>query len=75
MKKGLIYKFQQNPEMLERLLQTGNKTLIERSPKDPYWGGFLPDSKNKLGNFLGELRDNYNKEGKIFIEGSGLNKI
>ncbi len=61
--------------MLERLLETGGQKLVERSPKDPYWGGLLPDSKNKLGNFLAELRDNYRKEGKFFIEGSGLDKI
>lgn len=75
MKKALIYKFSQNKDLLERLLETGNSKLVERSEKDPYWGGYLPDSKNKLGNFLAELRDNYVKEKKIFIEGSGLEKI
>jgi ribA/ribD-fused uncharacterized protein len=75
MKKALIYKFDQNRDLLERLIQTGNSKLVERSPKDPYWGGLLPNSLNKLGDFLAELRDNYIKEKAIFIDGSGLDKI
>lgn len=75
MKRGLVYKFSQNKDLLERLLQTGNKKLVERSDKDSYWGGLLPESLNKLGIFLAELRDNYNKDKLIYIEGSGLDKI
>ena len=75
MKRGLVFKFSQNKDLLDRLMLTGNKKLVERSPKDPYWGGLLPNSMNKLGNFLAELRDNYAKEGKVFIEGSDLDKV
>jgi len=75
MKRGLTFKFSQNKDLLERLLQTGEKKLVEASAKDPYWGGLLPDSKNMLGELLAILRDNYNKEKSIFIEGSDLEKI
>jgi ribA/ribD-fused uncharacterized protein len=75
MKRALMFKFSQNKDLLERLLLTGNARLVEASKKDAYWGGLLPDSKNMLGNMLAELRDNYKKEGKIFIEGSGLEPI
>jgi ribA/ribD-fused uncharacterized protein len=75
MKRGLVFKFSQNRDLLERLLQTGDKKLVEASPKDPYWGGLLPDSKNMLGELLAILRDNFTKEKTIFIEGSDLEKI
>jgi predicted NAD-dependent protein-ADP-ribosyltransferase YbiA (DUF1768 family) len=75
MKRGLIYKFSQNPDLLKRLVETGKARIVEASYKDPYWGGMLPDSKNKLGEFLVILRDNYVRDGLIFIEGSGLEPI
>jgi predicted NAD-dependent protein-ADP-ribosyltransferase YbiA (DUF1768 family) len=75
MKKGLIYKFSQNPDLLKRLIETGDAVLKEYSAKDPYWGGLLPDSKDRLGKLLVELRDNYKNTGTLFIEGSGLDPI
>ena len=66
MKKGLVYKFQQNPDLLERLMNTGDTYLVEASDKDPYWGGLLPNSKNRLGLCLMELRENYRKEKKLY---------
>jgi len=37
MRKALKAKFDQNPKLAEMLLETGNKYLIEDSPKDDYW--------------------------------------
>ena len=75
MRRGLMFKFSQFKEMLNRLMETGSKRLVEESYKDPYWGGMLPDSKNKLGDFLFELRENYRKTNKIFISDCGLEAI
>jgi predicted NAD-dependent protein-ADP-ribosyltransferase YbiA (DUF1768 family) len=75
MKRGLIYKFSQNADLLNRLVETGKAKIVEASYKDPYWGGMLPDSKNMLGELLGKLRDNYARDGLILIEGSGLEPI
>ena len=75
MKRALCLKFSQNKEILQRLVETGNKRLVEESYKDPYWGGMLPESRNRLGNLLMELRDNYLKTGKIFLEGSNLDPL
>jgi predicted NAD-dependent protein-ADP-ribosyltransferase YbiA (DUF1768 family) len=75
MKRALVLKFSQNKDMLDKLLETGNARLVEASQKDPYWGGMLPDSKNRLGNMLAELRDNYRKDRKVYIEGSGLEPV
>ena len=68
MKKALIYKFQQNQELLEKLIQTGDAILIEASEKDPYWGGLLSGSKNRLGANLMELRDNYIRTKTLYFE-------
>lgn len=61
MMQGLLCKFEQHPCLLEKLLSTGNAKLIEDSDRDPYWGGALPGSKNRLGQMLEEIRDNYLK--------------
>ena len=75
MKRGLMFKFSQHKSMLDQLMQSGNKRLVEESYKDPYWGGMLPDSKNKLGDFLAELRENYRKTNKIYLSDCGLEAI
>ena len=75
MKRGLIYKFSQNADLLKRLVDTGKAKIVEASFKDPYWGGMLPESKNRLGDMLVELRDNYVKDGMIYMEGSQLEPI
>lgn len=75
MRRGLMFKFSQHRDMLDRLMLSGNKRLVEESYKDPYWGGMLPDSKNKLGDFLAELRDNYKNINKIYLSDCGLEAI
>lgn len=75
MKRGLCFKFSQHLDMLKILIETGDKKLVERSEKDPYWGGLLEGSLNKLGNMLMEIRENYKKTKTIFIDGSDLQPI
>ena len=75
MRRGLMLKFSQNVDLLKRLLETGEKRLVEESYKDPYWGGMLPDSKNKLGDFLVELRENYNMIDKVYLSDCGFEPI
>jgi ribA/ribD-fused uncharacterized protein len=59
MKRALQAKFGQNPELRKKLLDTGNCKLVEDSLRDPYWGGVLEGSSNRLGQLLEELRDHY----------------
>ncbi len=68
-KEGNIYKFSQNPKLIEFLLKTENKIIVEASPVDPIWGIGLaadrPEAKdpkkwmslNLLGFALMEVRD------------------
>lgn len=62
-------KFTQNPHILNVLLETGNKTLVEASPTDRIWGVGLASTnplifdrkhwrgQNLLGQILTQLRD------------------
>jgi ribA/ribD-fused uncharacterized protein len=64
---GCIFKFKQNPKMLEKLLSTGDKILVEASPYDRIWGiGYSEEDAldnieswgyNKLGKVLMNVRD------------------
>ena len=57
MKKALLAKFRQNPGLLDLLQKTGDKSLVEASPSDTYWGaGRNGKGKNRLGALLGEVR-------------------
>ena len=57
--EALVAKFEQNPDLLDKLLKTGNKKLVEDSSKDAYWGGVLEGSRNRLGEMLEELREKF----------------
>jgi ribA/ribD-fused uncharacterized protein len=72
MKKGLKYKFKQNPKLMKKLLSTGDKLLVEASPYDKVWGVGLTaaqvkrgekfNGKNLLGKALMEIRAKYSHE-------------
>ena len=57
MRKAVSRKFQTHPELRQRLLDTGEEELVERSPSDSYWGcGSDGAGKNKLGKILMSVR-------------------
>ena len=70
---GNYYKFTQNKEMMDFLLSTGDKILVEASPMDTIWGiGFGKENEkaknvamwrgqNLLGFALMEVRDEIRK--------------
>lgn len=52
-----------DPELKEKLLNTGNSVLIENSKTDAFWGiGKLGKGKNTLGKLLMRLREEIKKE-------------
>ena len=56
MARALEAKFLQNPPALATLLATGERTLIEDSPWDSYWGrGAKGTGRNVLGGLLMDL--------------------
>ncbi|EPS45004.1 hypothetical protein H072_970 [Dactylellina haptotyla CBS 200.50] len=70
--KANYYKFTQNEDLKKQLLETGNKELVEASPRDRIWGvGFgavnAPKSRakwglNLLGKALMDVRETIRKE-------------
>ena len=57
MLKALRCKFSDNPELKKKLLETGNKKLIEHTHNDSYWAdGGDGSGKNKLGMLLERVR-------------------
>jgi len=75
---GNVAKFTQNPDMLDELKFTGNKTICEASPKDFIWGcGLAADNPlimdkanwpgtNWLGEAIQRVREDV-KSGKIVV--------
>ena len=49
-KKGNFAKFSQSNQLMEYLLGTGNKILVEASPKDTIWGIGLSEDSPKACN-------------------------
>lgn len=63
MKKAIIAKMQQHPEVQKKLMETGDEEIIEDSPIDYYWGcGADGTGKNMLGKILVEVREEYKTE-------------
>jgi len=54
-----LHKLQQNPYVKKKLLQTGDKQIVEDSPVDDFWGwGPNRDGRNELGKIWMRLRKN-----------------
>lgn len=51
-------KLHQHPYIMHKLLQTGNRLIVEDSPKDDCWGwGKNKDGRNELGKIWMKLRE------------------
>ncbi len=62
MKDILRHKIDQHPYVLKKLLQSGDREIIEDSWRDAEWGwGEDRQGKNLLGNIWMELREEYKK--------------
>lgn len=60
MKAILINKIDQHPYVLKKLIQTGERKIIEDSWRDPIWGwGENKQGQNLLGQIWMKLRDEY----------------
>jgi ribA/ribD-fused uncharacterized protein len=78
MEDGLKSKFEQNPEMLKKLLATGDSIIAEASPYDQVWGIGLSEEdplaqnistwngKNLLGKILMSVRKKIKNEQEEF---------
>lgn len=63
MRRVLVAKFIQHPDLGTRLIDTGDAELKENSKSDGFWGlGKRGNGKNMLGILLMQLRDKLEKE-------------
>ena len=57
MLEGLRAKFTQNPQLADLLRSTGTAILIEKMPRDSYWGsGPNGCGRNRMGRLLEQVR-------------------
>lgn len=60
MKEILLAKVEQHPYVKKKLLESGNREIIEDSWRDDFWGwGPNKDGHNHLGKLWMEVRENY----------------
>ena len=60
MKEILLCKLEQHEYVQKKLLQSGNREIVEDSWRDPYWGwGENRDGENHLGKLWMEIREEY----------------
>lgn len=75
MEKALRAKFEQNPELKKKLIDTGDVDLIEGNDwGDTFWGQVDGKGENKLGKLLMKIRLEYTdiKEPKIMPNGKEI---
>jgi hypothetical protein len=66
MKKCVMEKALQHPEVMDALIRSGNEEIVEDSPIDYYWGcGKEGTGKNMLGKILMEIREEIKKEYRV----------
>jgi len=62
MKEILLAKVAQHPYVMKKLMETGDREIIEDSWRDNYWGwGVKKDGLNKLGKLWMEVREEIRK--------------
>ena len=58
MEKVVTAKFEQHPDLMEKLLATGDRSLVEGNTwGDKYWGISGGEGQNRLGKILMHIRD------------------
>jgi len=60
---AVLFKFKANPDILEKLLSTGEEEIVEETVKENYWGcGPLKDGQNNYGKIVVKVRTLLRKE-------------
>jgi ribA/ribD-fused uncharacterized protein len=58
MRRAVRRKFEAHPDIRAVLLSTGDELIVEKSPRDSYWGcGADGSGQNRLGQILMEVRE------------------
>lgn len=63
MLEGVLAKFRAHPDILKKLIETGNEEIIENTDIDYYWGcGENKTGRNEFGKILVKVREILKKE-------------
>ena len=66
MLEGLLAKFEQHPDLMELLLGTGERLIVEHTRNDDYWGdGGNGVGKNRLGHLIMQVRNDLRQRAGI----------
>ena len=66
MEEGLYNKYMQNKDICQKLLNTGNRKIVEATVKEFYWGcGIDGTGENQFGMLLVKVRNRIRKELKL----------
>lgn len=66
MEEGLYNKYIQNKNICQKLLNTGNKEIVEATVKEFYWGcGIDGTGENHFGKLLVKVRNRIRRELKL----------
>ena len=73
MEQILRAKFEQNPDLMQKLVATGDAELIEGNTwGDKFWGQVNGEGENNLGKILMKLREEF-KSGSSVVEPTTIN--
>ena len=63
MLEGVLSKFRNHPDILQKLLDTGEEEIVENTDIDYYWGcGEMKTGRNEFGKILVKAREILKKE-------------
>lgn len=69
-------KYDQHPDLREKLLATEGKTLIEGNyHRDTFWGQYRGKGENHLGRILMVIRDDYLSKQRVIIKDNPSRKV
>jgi ribA/ribD-fused uncharacterized protein len=67
--RALQAKFDQHPQLARQLLSTGDRAILEKSPRDGCWGCRKDGrGKNKLGHLLMNARSYLRKKHQVLLK-------
>lgn len=73
---GVLYKFQQNKDICQKLVLTGNEKIAEATVKENYWGlGKNNDGRNNYGIILELVRKKVRNDSMSYYTKEGFEKL
>lgn len=73
---AVMYKFSSHPELMKKLIATGDEEIIEETVKEDFWGcGINKNGSNNYGKILCMVREKIKEESMKYYTREGFKKI